>query len=117
MVLTANRGRENPRGGGWDWVSDGGSLRLHETYAVRVIAMDESHAPLRSRTRTFILFWISAITGVAMFVTQHVLVERGDLPRSLPTGDSVGVVTMGVEVALGVLALALLPAAIRHDPT
>ncbi len=93
-----------------------GSLRLHETFAVTVNAMDESHTPLRSRTRTFILFWISAITGVAMYVTQHILVERGDLPRSLPTGDSVGVVTMGVEIALGVLALALLPAAIRHDP-
>ena len=93
-----------------------GFLSLHETYTATVNAMDESHTPLRSRTRTFILFWISAITGVAMYVTQLILVERGDLPRPLPTGDSVGLVTMGVEIALGVLALALLPAAIRHDP-
>lgn len=78
--------------------------------------MDDFLAPMRSRARTVILFWIAAVTGVAMFVAQNYLEDSGILPRVLPTGDSVGLVTLGVEMSLGALALALLPAAIRHDP-
>lgn len=73
-------------------------------------------APLRSRTRTVILFWMSAGIGMAMFIAQYLLLINGFLPRVLPAGDSLGVVTFGVKLTLGLLALALLPAAIRHDP-
>lgn len=114
-MLTAHRCRENPRLR-VTLLNTQALPSMYENKRAKVNAMDESHAPLRSRTRTFILFWISAVTGVVMFVTQHVLIARGVLPRSLPTGDSVGVVTLGVEIALGVLALFLLPDAIRHDP-
>lgn len=78
--------------------------------------MKQHHHPVRSKTRTVVLFWLAAIAGVLMFTADRVLQQVGLIPTMLPHGDTLGAVNFCVELTLGVLALALLPSAIRHDP-
>ncbi|WP_231864057.1 MULTISPECIES: hypothetical protein [Brevibacterium] len=74
------------------------------------------HSPVRSKARTQILFFLAASAGVTMFGMYHVLEALGYIAPPRPFGDSIGTVAFGVDIALGVLALALLPSAIHHDP-
>lgn len=74
------------------------------------------HSPVRSKTHTQILFFLAASAGVTMFGLYHVLETLGYIAPPQPFGDSIGTVAFGVDIALGVLALALLPSAIHHDP-
>ncbi|WP_256282571.1 hypothetical protein [Brevibacterium sp. HMSC07C04] len=73
-------------------------------------------SPVRSKARTQILFFLAASAGVTMFALYHVFEALGFIAPPPPFGDSIGTVAFGVDIALGVLALALLPSAIRHDP-
>ncbi|WAL39336.1 hypothetical protein BRM1_08560 [Brevibacterium sp. BRM-1] len=73
-------------------------------------------SPVRSRTRTTVLFWLAAVAGVVMFAAQQILMATGVIESTVPGGDGLGGVRFGVDLSLGVLALALLPSAIRHDP-
>lgn len=63
-----------------------------------------------------VLFWLAAVTGVLMFAISLLIQHGGLLPSTLRGGGSGGVVNFGVSLSLGVLALALLPSAIQHDP-
>lgn len=73
-------------------------------------------SPVRSKARTQILFILAAGAGVTMFGFYHIFEALGLLPAPRPFGDSFGTVAFGVDIALGILALALLPSAIHHDP-
>lgn len=72
--------------------------------------------PLRSHTRTMVLFWLAAISGVFMCAAYHGLQlnSAGAFGRAVQPG--IPSVHLIVDVILGILALAMLPAAIKHDP-
>ena len=91
------------------------TLRVFPTFRSTVNRMNQ-HSPVRSKTRTQILFFLAASAGVTMFGMYHVLEALGYIAPPRPFGDSIGTVAFGVDIALGVLALALLPSAIHHDP-
>ncbi len=92
-----------------------GTLRVFPTFRSTVNRMNQ-HSPVRSKARTQILFFLAASAGVTMFGMYHVLEALGYIAPPRPFGDSIGTVAFGVDIALGVLALALLPSAIHHDP-
>lgn len=79
--------------------------------------------PVRSRTRTLTLWWIAAIGGLALSTVFHLAASMtpGTMslfggPEALMTSDPPSIVLFSVDLCLGVLALALLPAALTHDP-
>lgn len=80
-------------------------------------------SPVRSRTRTLALWWIAAIGGLALSIGAHwpefAAPNALDALSPVDPGSAYGppaMVMLFVDVSLGVLALALLPAALTHDP-
>ena len=78
--------------------------------------LHQKHRIARVDEALQILFFLAASAGVTMFGMYHVLEALGYIAPPRPFGDSIGTVAFGVDIALGVLALALLPSAIHHDP-
>lgn len=75
------------------------------------------YEPLRSRTRTIVLFFLALGTGVLMSASYHYLQYRGlSGPGLVQTRHGLSAVNLGVDLCLGILALALLPSAIQHNP-
>lgn len=109
-MLQSSRGRNQI-----PMVKARGTLRVFPTFRSTVNRMNQ-HSPVRSKARTQILFFLAASAGVTMFGMYHVLEALGYIAPPRPFGDSIGTVAFGVDIALGVLALALLPSAIHHDP-
>lgn len=81
-----------------------------------VLSPHESASPVRSRTRTLALWWIAALSGLAMSTIYHMSEFLGPTVVSGIEVASPSIATVVVDVCLGVLALVLLPAAIAHDP-
>lgn len=80
-------------------------------------------SPLRSRTRTLTLWWIAAAGGLTLSVVFHMTQAFTPGTVSMLGGPEIGsvydqpsIVMFSVDLCLGVLALALLPAALTHDP-
>ncbi|MCX0276911.1 hypothetical protein NLM24_41115 [Nocardia zapadnayensis] len=78
---------------------------------------------LRSRTRTLTLWWIAAAGGLTLSVVFHMTQAFTPGTVSMLGGPEIGsvydqpsIVMFSVDLCLGVLALALLPAALTHDP-
>ena len=80
-------------------------------------------SPLRSRTRTLTLLWSAAAGGLTLSVVFHMTQAFTPGTVSMLGGPEIGsvydqpsIVMFSVDLCLGVLALALLPAALTHDP-
>lgn len=72
-------------------------------------------SPVRSRRRTRVLWWIALSTGVFLSAFLHI-VQFSRLPFMDATASQQVLVSVIVDLALGLLALGLLPAALHHDP-
>ncbi|WP_349826985.1 hypothetical protein [Brevibacterium litoralis] len=70
---------------------------------------------VRTRRRMQVLWWIALVAGVGMSAWLHWL--QIQQPTHMDSTASTRIlVTVFVDLALGTLALGLLPAALRHDP-
>jgi hypothetical protein len=72
--------------------------------------------PVRSPTRTRTLWWIAAIGGLVLSGTYHFAELFAPASIDGIRLSEPSIVMIFVDVCLGVLALALLPAALTHDP-
>ncbi|MCT1657089.1 hypothetical protein [Brevibacterium luteolum] len=76
----------------------------------------EAPQPLRSPARTMVLFWLAAVSGVIMCAAYHWLQLNSGAALGRAIQPGIPSVHLIVDVTLGTLALAMLPAAIQHDP-
>ncbi|MCQ9386579.1 hypothetical protein NQ038_11835 [Brevibacterium sp. 50QC2O2] len=78
----------------------------------------QPHAdPPRTRTRTIVLFCLALGTGVIMSAVFHFLQYIGVAVTNPSASTGGSAVDVCIDSALGILALALLPSAIAHDPS